>query len=216
MKRSGVIIINCIDIDFRFDQRFCNFGETFPGGTMQRSPTISIFFTEIFCNYLKPQNEKKLGESQKSFSRISNVYDDVSEKTIKTLDAHGKVSWLFFEHSESEKLFAENFSEKDAYGWTALHCAAWKSLPEVAKALIEAKVNVNAIDDYDSTALHYVARSYCSEVGRLLIDAGANVNAQNDDEQSPLYVAKVYNNVKFVQMLLETHRANRKKQQNKK
>merc|ERR1712098_153208 len=118
-------------------------------------------------------------------------------------DLDGEVPWVFFEHSESKKLFAENVSEKDAHGWTALYHAAYENLPEVAKALIEAKVDVNAECTSGWTALHGAARNNCLEIGRMLIDADANVNAKDSCQYTPLDVAKWKKHLKFAEMLLK-------------
>ena len=47
------------------------------------------------------------------------------------MHAPEEVPWRFFEHSDSEKLFAENVDEKDSYERTALQYAAWMNLPQV-------------------------------------------------------------------------------------
>merc|ERR1712098_796873 len=155
------------------------------------------------AKFLTPGKEKKFNGSHKSFSGISSdhEYVDVSNEIIKEFRPWEKVPWRFFEHSESGKLFAENVDEKDRHEITALHLAAIKNLPHVAKALIEAGVDVNAKNRWGQTALHCAAASNRLQIGRMLIDAGADVRAKDEDKETPLDFAKW--NPKFAEMLQE-------------
>merc|ERR1712098_745751 len=129
------------------------------------------------AKFLTPGKEKKFNGSHKSFSRISSdhEYVDVSNEIIKKLHPPEKVPWRFFKHSESGKLFAENVDEKCCHEFTAMHRATIMNLPQVARALIEAGVDVNAKNRWGETALHYAAFNNHLQIGRMLIDAGAGV-----------------------------------------
>ena len=72
---------------------------------------------------------------------------------------------------------------------------------EVAKALIEAGVDVNAKDRWGRTALHCAAVYNHLQIGRMLIDAGADVRAKDEDKETPLDCAK--RNPEFAEMLQE-------------
>merc|ERR1712098_215974 len=124
---------------------------------------------------------------------------DVSEKIKEKLDPTGVVPWRFCEHSESKKLFAENVEERDAAGRTALHRAACKNLPEVAIALIEAGVDVNAVGLGYTALLVAVAKNHL-QIGRMLIDVGADVTAEVCG-WTPLNLSKYYRHGIFAEML---------------
>merc|ERR1712098_184618 len=157
---------------------------------------------ENVANYLTPQNEKKFNRIQKSLCQISNVYDDVSKKTIRRLRPSGSVPWRFFEHPESGKLFAENINEKDCFTWPALHRAARWNLLKIAQALIEAEVNINVTDKFGCTALHIAASSRNGlKIGKMLIDSGADVNAKDIDQRTPMDFANLFGRTEFIKML---------------
>ena len=78
-------------------------------------------------------------------------------------------------------------------------------ISEVAKALIEAGVDVEAktLNRFGSTALHFAAIWNRLEIGRMLIDAGADVRAKDYNGDTPLDDAKRHNHAKFAEMLQE-------------
>merc|ERR1712098_157071 len=152
---------------------------------------------------LTPQNEKKFNQIHNKFSQISNMhmYEDVSAEIIKKLNPTQpteEVKWLFLAHSESRKLFALNVDDEDYDGWTALHCAVREKSPEIANALIEAKVSLEAKTWHGSTALHLAALANYNDnlkIGRMLLDAGADVNARDNYQRTPLsYAIMIYEN----------------------
>jgi ankyrin repeat protein len=58
--------------------------------------------------------------------------------------------------------------------------------------MIQANVDVNAIDDEGLSALHWVVKSGHVELAKVLLDEGrVNVNIQNSDGQTPLFLATV-------------------------
>merc|ERR1712098_932950 len=154
------------------------------------------------ANYLTPQIEKKLNETHKSFSHMPNVYENVSENVIGELNPLKTVPWRFFEHSESGKLFAENVGGRDGWEHTVLHRAALKNLPKITKALIEAKVNLNAKTwNGLATALHIAVIWNHLEIGKMLIDARADLNVKNRDQRTPLDLATILGDAEFVKMI---------------
>jgi ankyrin repeat protein len=77
-------------------------------------------------------------------------------------------------------------NDKDGYGHTALHWAAFWGREGIAKLLIGRKADVNATSDNGLTPLHESARLNTPAVARLLLDAGAQVNAKDKDGRTPL------------------------------
>jgi ankyrin repeat protein len=134
-------------------------------------------------------------------STLGLLHVDVSNEIIEKLNPLGDVPWRFFEHSESKKIFAENADEKDTQGWTALHYTTYENLPEIATALIEANVDIDAINNEGFTALHLAAMENCLKIGEILIDANADLNTKNDYQNTPLDVANEMGHTEFVQML---------------
>merc|ERR1712098_149492 len=131
------------------------------------------------------------------------MHKDVTKEIIRKLNPNGDVPWRFFKHSESENLFAENVDETDVDGFTALHHATYENLLEIAKALIEAHVDVNAQTRYGFTALHIAAIKNRLEIGKMLIDAGASVYVRNAHQNTPLDSANgmLWRREEFIKMV---------------
>merc|ERR1712098_626696 len=90
-----------------------------------------------------------------------------------------RISWFFFKHLETQKMFAQNFDEKTENGKTALHFAARTNKIEIAKALIEAGADIDAKDgEIGWTALHRAALNDHLEIGKVLVDAGADLKIE--------------------------------------
>jgi hypothetical protein len=86
--------------------------------------------------------------------------------------------WIFLKDLETEKLVVLNGEKTNWLGETALHRAAgWRCDANVARALIEAGVDVDAQDNDHSgqTALHKAAEINNLEIGKVLIEAGATM-----------------------------------------
>ena len=61
-------------------------------------------------------------------------------------------------------------------GRIALHIAATKGHDDIARALLEYKVNVNSVNNEEETALHIAAAKGHEDIARLLLEKGADVN----------------------------------------
>ena len=76
-------------------------------------------------------------------------------------------------------------SERDEYGFTALHEVAGEHYVKMVELLIANGADVNAKNDSGITPLHLAA--YEQNV-QLLIDNGAMVNVRSDLGETPLYL----------------------------
>merc|ERR1712098_502304 len=109
--------------------------------------------------------------------------------------------WRFFEHFETEKIFAENVTKKKDFGWTALHWAVRSKEFEIAEALIEAGVDLDAKDQFGLTALHLSVIYTDLKFGKLLIEAGARLNIKSRSNETALDFAVRGNHHEFAEML---------------
>ena len=75
-------------------------------------------------------------------------------------------------------------------GLTAIHFAAWKGKDAVATQLVNANVNVNAVDNSGNTPLHDAAVNGHAIVADLLLCAGANPKASNKSGKTPAQYAE--------------------------
>lgn len=103
------------------------------------------------------------------------------------------------------------------YSWTALHFVCWnyKSdvLPQVVKILIDAGIDVNAVDKYNRTALHSACINHRSnkslEAIKLLIKAGVDVNIKNRGGRNALHDFCIHPKpdtfLETVQLLIDEH-----------
>ncbi|MBI5133388.1 MAG: ankyrin repeat domain-containing protein [Thaumarchaeota archaeon] len=83
----------------------------------------------------------------------------------------------------------EILNSKDIFGSTLLHTAAWLSLHELTKLLIENGADVSNLDIRGRTPLHFAAHLRNSLVALVLIKNGADVNVTDVDGFTPLYHA---------------------------
>jgi ankyrin repeat protein len=85
------------------------------------------------------------------------------------------MDWRFFEHLESQNIVAENIIGTDSVGRTSLHWATIANGVRIAKALIEAGVDIDVQDHNETTALHLAVLWDNLETGKILIEAGADL-----------------------------------------
>jgi ankyrin repeat protein len=71
------------------------------------------------------------------------------------------------------------------------------------RALLDARVDVNAVQPDGTTALHWAVDRDTTEIVQLLIRAGANVTATNRYGATPLWLASLNGNAATIGMLLE-------------
>ena len=92
---------------------------------------------------------------------------------------------------------------------TALHCAAFWGRYEIAKLLIDAGADVNALTDRKSTPLHDAARMTNTKLARLLLEKGAKPDARDKDNQTPLDWCRASNrnNAAEIEKVFGVHRA---------
>lgn len=80
-----------------------------------------------------------------------------------------------------EKSWGEEYQ-----GDNALHLAIRHDQTSVAKILIEAGINVDAITNYDETALHLAVDQLNADVVELLLKNGADANIKDEYERTPI------------------------------
>ena len=101
-------------------------------------------------------------------------------------------------------------SPRNDCGFTPLHETAKNGDLEIAKLLLLASADVDAVDDdARATALHLAASAGNNDVVLALLRAGANVNLQAVRGETPLYMAAFNGRLVAVRMLLH-HNANPK------
>lgn len=98
-------------------------------------------------------------------------------------------------HSGDENSFDECVAGRsvqmrsDAWGCTPLHFAAVGGSGAIAKKLLDARAELDALDAVDETPLHIAARSGHVAVCEFLLKAGAAINMVNKEGKTPLVVA---------------------------
>ena len=93
---------------------------------------------------------------------------------------------------------------RSADGFSALHFAAFFGKAEVARTLLEAGAQVDAVADNEMRVqpLHSAAASRHLEVCRLLLAAGANVDARQAGGFTPLHAAAQNGDPELVELFL--------------
>lgn len=74
---------------------------------------------------------------------------------------------------------------------------------EIAKMLVDLKVDINIQDKSGWAPLHYAAYKNCLELIQMYLQAGADINIQNDMKLTPLHIAVWQNHTDAVSMLIE-------------
>ncbi len=88
-------------------------------------------------------------------------------------------------------LSGESKKKRDNFQRTALFEACWTGNASIARKLLEAGLEVNAINKYLQSPLHYAAASGKLEVIKLLLEFEADVGLRDNGGQTPLSHIKV-------------------------
>lgn len=153
--------------------------------------TIQLIKTGNYENlekYLQTDAKQKL--SQKSTDGETAMHAAIASKNSKVLD-------LILKYY---KEFQLDVNEKDNFGWTSLHTAAFNcnGLDEediILKKLLEyPNTTVNAENEDKNLALHFFAQttssSISTELGKMMIERfPASVNKPNNNGETPLHKA---------------------------
>ncbi|EAX92377.1 ankyrin repeat protein, putative [Trichomonas vaginalis G3] len=100
-----------------------------------------------------------------------------------------------------------NINEKDKYGNTALHIAAWNNSKETTEVLISHGANVNEKGQNGKTPLHNASYKNSKEIAELLISFGANVNEKDEYGNTALHIAADCSSKETAEVLI-SHGAN--------
>jgi len=169
----------------------------------RRTPLVAKNTWSIVHGFLRPQNEQKFNEIHKSLSQFPTKYENISKDVKDKLRVNKNIAWLFFKHKETQKVVAENITEKTNCGTTPLHVAVTVNEVEIAKAVIEAGVDIDAKPEdglqLGMTPLHLVAIRGSYAVARVLIGAGA----QLDFEMTALHWAAILNYLEIGRVIVE-------------
>lgn len=87
--------------------------------------------------------------------------------------------------------------------YTLLHTAAVSGKPEMANALIDRGVPIDAQDDEGKTALHRALEQEHDDVAAILLRNGADVTVEDSYGAQPLLRAVQTGNVQLVERLME-------------
>ncbi|OJW71552.1 MAG: hypothetical protein BGO68_05280 [Candidatus Amoebophilus sp. 36-38] len=95
-------------------------------------------------------------------------------------------------HTETAKLLINNHASLDIpeshYGFTPLHAASRKNLPEIVQLLIDKQATLNAQDENGRTSLYLASMFAAIESASLLISNHADFNIQDNKGRTPLHV----------------------------
>ena len=114
-----------------------------------------------------------------------------------------------------------NIHHRDKNGLTSLHVCSWYfnkyNCLEIAQALIDSDVEIDAIDKYGNTPLWYAVHfstlniykkdSFRYNLVKLLVDTGANPLHLNNVKRTPVDLATIHND-SYLLELLSNHARN--------
>lgn len=168
-----------------------------------KTPLLKKDVWQFVDEFLLPQTETKFNKIHRSFcpfpKNFQNISEDVKEKLYEK-----KTCWLFFKHFKTQKMFAQNVDKKNAHGETALHRAARLNDVEIANAVIEAGVDIDATYNRGWTAVHVAAYNDRLATGKVIVEAGADLKMRIDfRNRTPLCIALHYNHEAFAEMLIQ-------------
>merc|ERR1711915_835741 len=116
-----------------------------------------------------------------SWDRVSSLAGNEKDEDIPEKDKNC-FDWVKENNvSKVKDLETQVLQEKGENGMTLLHWAADRGYSEMAKYLLERKINVNERDADGQTALHYAAACGHADMIRVLLDHGADVSIQDSE-----------------------------------
>jgi ankyrin repeat protein len=95
-----------------------------------------------------------------------------------------------------------NLERRGAYGWTALHWAAYKNNTGMVRVLAEAGADVDALEVDGKTALHYAALNENVEMLRFLKAAGSLLDTPDESGHTALHYAVMVGSAPVVEEIL--------------
>jgi hypothetical protein len=99
--------------------------------------------------------------------------------------------------------YYKRVKEKNKYGETVLHGAAWRGNEAMVRLLVEKGAAVKTKDKYGKTVLHWAAWRGREAVVRLLVDLGADLEAKDNNGDTALYWAAQGGNEAVVWLLVD-------------
>lgn len=94
-----------------------------------------------------------------------------------------------------------DLNNQNKNGFTPLHLACKFNNPECAKYLVELGANLNTKNNGGFTPIMYAVETLNYDLTEYLIKKGADLNALNNDMNSIIYIAKIQNGPKLVDLL---------------
>jgi ankyrin repeat protein len=112
----------------------------------------------------------------------------------------------FFGHEDAVRLLLArganpNLSARNAMRVAAIHAASAAGSLPIARALVEAGADVNAVQQAGFTPLHAAAMSGRLDLVKLLLDHGADPSAKADDGRTALVMAREAKHQALVDLL---------------
>jgi ankyrin repeat protein len=99
-----------------------------------------------------------------------------------------------------------NITSIDSYGDTLLHMAVLNCNLEIAKILVNNKIDLNAQNYQGKTPLHYAAEYNCIDIAAIVIKNKGDLHIEDNFGNEPLWTAvfedKGGKRVEFVKLLL--------------
>jgi hypothetical protein len=143
------------------------------------------FLIDINSEY-KKKTTTKMNDTKRTPLHLACLSDNIEE--VKALIAASKAT-----ASSSSSSSHASLDDKDSLGQTALHLACWKRNCYIARLLLDAGSDFNALDKRHNTPMHLLCFSHTLASHKtyvklvlFLIDNGANLEVMNKDGHFPL------------------------------
>jgi len=167
------------------------------------SMALPTFANEALLNAVKSSNFKEVDKIIKKDRTVNINYADENRITpLIHASSVGNVEIVkrLLKARPDLNVVGNIYFER---GMTALHVAIMNMHPEVAKLLITAGADVNALDEkYEETPLHGVCYRGYPEIAQMLINRGAHADQKNNIGNVPLGTAANYGHIEIINILL--------------